>query len=419
MSQYLEHSAQALNDAITRVRNNYRDTSQVTATAADVVVGKKIVDSLGSVIDGTLDTNTYYDSGVQDGTQIGYTQGHSAGYTEGKSDGYTEGYADGETDGYDIGYQDGLDEATPTLQEVNVTPSTQSQTITPSQGYDGLSKVVVSGDSDLIAENIKQGVEIFGVTGTLQGGIAPHCWRKYSGTIDENTILLLHGDSFIDASPNGHVVQNTGVTLSTDNVKLGSTSFYFNGSAWMKIVLDELKWADNFTLDFWIYHVTGYIGYPTPFSLSHPANYYRGYYVHHNYWRTTSISCGSKSQDASNSYTKEQWFHFAYVKNGTTVTVYHDGTSIGSLDLSSGVSDTSAVNLIVGAMSQYGSPVSDTAITGYINEIRLSNIARWTANFTPPSAPYDMQFVEFCSSDNADAYPTNGYCTDGFYYVKI
>ena len=411
MSQYLQHSAQALNDAITRVRNNYRDTSQVTATAADVAVGKKIVDSLGSVIDGTLDTSTYYNDGLNDGQQMGYTEGHSAGYSE--------GYTNGETDGYNVGYQDGVNEATPTLQEVNVTPSAQSQTITPNQGYDGLSKVVVSGDSDLVAENIKQGVEIFGVTGTHQGGIAPYCWRKYSGTIDENTIFLLHGDSFTDSSPSGYRVRNTGVTLSTDKVKFGTTSFCFDGNSWMKIELDEIKWADNFTIEFWIYHTSAGKSYPTPFSLSYPANYYRGYYVHHDWWKNTTISAGNKQSSVSNSYTKDKWFHFAYVKSGTTISVYHDGTLVGTLDISSGVSDTSAVNLIIGAMSQYGSPVSDTAILGYMNEIRLSNVARYTANFTPQTEPYNMNFVEFCASNDANAYPDRATHTDGFYYVKI
>ena len=259
---------------------------------------------------------------------------------------------------------------------------------------------------------------IFNAVAGRGGGLQSYSWRVYSGTIDENTILLLHGDSFEDASPNAHAVQNTGVTLSNVQTKFGSTSFCFDGSSWMKFMLDEIKWAEDFTLDFWIYHTSAAISYPTPFSLSYPANYYRGYYVHHNYWRTTSISCDRKSQDVSDSYTKEQWFHFAYVKNGTSITVYHDGTLVGTLDISSGVSDTSAINLIIGTMSEYGSPVSNTAIIGYMDEIRLSNIARWTSNFTPPTTQYGQLFCGYITSDNPNAYPDKGYHTDGLYYVK-
>lgn len=55
------------------------------------------------------------------------------------------------------------------LQSKTVTPSATPQTVTPSTGYRGLSSVTVNGDSDLVAENVKNGVEIFGVTGTYKG----------------------------------------------------------------------------------------------------------------------------------------------------------------------------------------------------------------------------------------------------------
>lgn len=53
------------------------------------------------------------------------------------------------------------------LQVKYATPSAAAQNIKPDSGYDGLERVLVSGDSDLAASNIKKGVSIFNVTGTL------------------------------------------------------------------------------------------------------------------------------------------------------------------------------------------------------------------------------------------------------------
>lgn len=58
--------------------------------------------------------------------------------------------------------------AVPT-QTKSVTPTAVVQNITPDSGK-FLSKVTVAGDSNLVASNIKSGVSIFGVNGTLQEG---------------------------------------------------------------------------------------------------------------------------------------------------------------------------------------------------------------------------------------------------------
>lgn len=55
------------------------------------------------------------------------------------------------------------------LQSKAVTPNAEGWTVTPDSDYTGLSKVTVSGDSDLIPANIKKDVNIFGVTGTYEG----------------------------------------------------------------------------------------------------------------------------------------------------------------------------------------------------------------------------------------------------------
>lgn len=61
----------------------------------------------------------------------------------------------------------------PVLQEKIINPTTSPQTVIADSGYDGLSSVSVSAvtneiDENIKAENIKDGVTILGVTGTMQ-----------------------------------------------------------------------------------------------------------------------------------------------------------------------------------------------------------------------------------------------------------
>ena len=55
-------------------------------------------------------------------------------------------------------------------QTKTVTPTTATQTVTPDTNYNGLTAVTVNGDANLVAENIKAGVTIFDIEGTHEGG---------------------------------------------------------------------------------------------------------------------------------------------------------------------------------------------------------------------------------------------------------
>jgi len=54
------------------------------------------------------------------------------------------------------------------LQEKSAIPTTEEQEVIADEGYTGLSKVTVAGEENLIPDNIKQGVSIFGVEGNAK-----------------------------------------------------------------------------------------------------------------------------------------------------------------------------------------------------------------------------------------------------------
>lgn len=84
--------------------------------------------------------------------------------------------------------------ADPVLQSKTITPTKLNQTITPDAGYDALSSVIVNGvtsdiDSNITAGNIKEGVSILGITGTLKPVAAPNLQNKSATPLTTNQTI--------------------------------------------------------------------------------------------------------------------------------------------------------------------------------------------------------------------------------------
>ena len=80
--------------------------------------------------------------------------------------------------------------------------------------------------------------------------------------------------------------------------------------------------------------------------------------------------------------TENGWAHYAFVRNSTTFTIYKNGVAEDSTTDSDSL-PALAAPLEIGRMeggSQY--------YTGYIDEYRISNVARYTANFTPDTTEF-------------------------------
>ena len=82
---------------------------------------------------------------------------------------------------------------------------------------------------------------------------------------------------------------------------------------------------------------------------------------------------------ASGTLSNSTWYHIALVREGDNFTVYQDGTSV--------VTDTYSGS--IGNHSSYGIGGPSAFLSGNVEGVRLSKYARYTSNFTPPTAAFE------------------------------
>lgn len=222
----------------------------------------------------------------------------------------------------------------------------------------------------------------------------------FGAEADSPTKLLLHFDgadgatTALDVSHSNHVPVLVGnAQLDTAQAKFGVSSLLLDGSG------DYLKLDGNsdfafgtgdFTIEMWVRLATGLGNYIFFFDFR-PASATDGYPVlYMNTANKLMYSSGATDRiTATTSLTTGVWHHLAVTRASGSTRMFLNGAQEGS-------TYTDSNNYSVGATDKpyiggYTVTPASYSINGWSDEVRImKGIAWWTANFTPPTAPYNI-----------------------------
>jgi hypothetical protein len=220
--------------------------------------------------------------------------------------------------------------------------------------------------------------------------------------IDSYAVSALHFDGANDGTTftdeTGRTWTSTGAVTKTAQKKFGTASGYFGGSSRIETEdSDDFNFGSgDFTIDFWVYTSVASAGY-APYYSQHETNSNRfffstGPYGDALYFFVASNDTTIAQYDIGIGVPNNQWNHIALVREASTIYIFVNGVDAKRAIVAIGSASIPNISapVTVGARNAGGGTI-DRYFTGYIDEMRISKgIARWTANFTPPTEPYGI-----------------------------
>lgn len=211
------------------------------------------------------------------------------------------------------------------------------------------------------------------------------------------TILLLpfYGPMFTDASASAHVITNTSAESVTADKKFGNCSIKLNTTPVYLTVADSDNFAfgtGDFTFDFWVKCInttsTKYLWQQATDSSNKVEIVLLNTGLLYFFANSGGTTLSYVRTTASVISDVDTWHHVAVVRNGTgagCVKLYVDGVS-KTLDVYNDLAAGSIPN--IAASPKIGGTGAAISCAALVDEFRVSDIARWTADFTPSSEEY-------------------------------
>jgi hypothetical protein len=197
-----------------------------------------------------------------------------------------------------------------------------------------------------------------------------------------NTTLLLNFDNvnIYDQSGSSNLTLYGNTVHSNTQTKNASYSMYFDGTGDYITSLYGDQYAmgtGDFTAEFWAYATTSS---QVTFLDTRTADNAGGFLIqtdttaHLRFW-----TGGAARIVDSEVFSANTWYHCALVRSSGTTTLYKNGTAIGTY---ADANNYSTGALFIGVNNPFSS-----YMTGYIEDLRITKgLARYTANFTPPTS---------------------------------
>jgi hypothetical protein len=221
--------------------------------------------------------------------------------------------------------------------------------------------------------------------------------------VDSFTKLMLHcdgvngGTTFTDDSGNGHNgTANVAVTTATATPKFGTAALANTGAASSYLsVADSADFAVSsaFAIDFWaqVADVTHTYGFWTKTYASGFGLVIRSESGAVKLYASTADGAYDIASGATvGSMSANTWAHIALTWDGSNYRTFLNGALGATIANSSPIGTTTDVIGIAAARNGTSPGSINNPLSGLMDEIRFSNgTPRWTAAFTPPTAPYD------------------------------
>lgn len=241
---------------------------------------------------------------------------------------------------------------------------------------------------------------------TTDGWLSAVDWVTFNSKVsggDPTVVLLMAGTGSVGSTvfPDTSYIMATltpngppgTIGIVATPTKFGGGSVLFGGSAYITAPSNAAYsfGTGDFTIEAWVYPNTMSGDYFVTSAAGTGGLFF-------GFRSGTNIGLGRAGvawdYDTPSGMSPGAWYFVTLCRSGGNVRLFVDGVQVGTTQTLTYNYDLGITNLCIGSQGAL------YFYSGYMNDVRVSNIARYTSNFTPPVAPFP--------SASPPSFPPNG-----------